>query len=60
MPLLKYFITVGTVLVVGLLAISAYLEPNPSETAARVTVAPTTATLLHFGPAIVPPLKTSK
>ena len=67
MPLLKYFITVGAVLTVGLLAINAYLEPTPSGTAARVAVAPTSATLLSFTPlvgaaqkAVNPALKTAR
>jgi len=67
MPLLKYFITIGTVLTLGLFAINAYLEPTPSGSAARVAVAPTSAALLHFGPAVVtsqkmvnPVLKTAK
>jgi hypothetical protein len=60
MPLLKYFLTVGTVLTVGLFVLSAYLDPAPSDAAARVSVAPTTATLLTFGPQVVPPLKKSK
>jgi hypothetical protein len=55
MPLLKYFLTVGTALTVGLFVLSAYLGPSSSDTAARVSVAPTTATLLVFGP---PPSKT--
>ena len=60
MPLLKYFLAVGTVLMVGLFAINAYLEPEPSDAAARVSVAPTTATLLTFGPALGPPAKNSR
>ena len=50
MPLFRYFITVGTVLTVGLFALSAYLEPVSSDAGARVSVAPTTATLLPFAP----------
>jgi hypothetical protein len=50
MPLLKYFLTVGTILTFGLFALNAYLEPASSDAAARVSVAPTTATLLYFGP----------
>ncbi len=50
MPLFRYFITVGTVLTVGLFALSAYLEPVSSDASARVSVAPTTATLLSFAP----------
>jgi hypothetical protein len=60
MPLLKYFLTVGVVLTVGLFAINAYLEPEPSDAAARVSVAPTTATLLTFGPPLGPPPKKSR
>lgn len=50
MPLFRYFITVGTILTVGLFALSAYLEPVSSDAGARVSVAPTTATLLSFAP----------
>jgi hypothetical protein len=50
MPLLKYFLTVGTVLTAGLLALSAYLEPQSSGVGARVSVTPTTASLVHVGP----------
>ena len=50
MPLFRYFITVGTVLTVGLFALSAYLEPASMVAGARVSVAPTTATLLSFAP----------
>jgi hypothetical protein len=67
MPLLKYFITIGTVLTLGLLAINAYLEPRPSGTAARVAVTSTAATLLNFAPVAIasqktanPALKTAK
>ena len=60
MPLFRYFITVGAALTVALFAISAYLEPAQSDAGARVSVAPTTATLLHFGPSVVPPQKKSK
>ncbi len=31
MPLLKYFIVVGTVLTFGLFALSTYLEPVPAQ-----------------------------
>jgi hypothetical protein len=57
MPLLKYFLTVGAVLMVGLFALNAYLEPEPSDAAAKVSVA---ATLLTFGTAPSPPPKKSK
>ena len=58
MPLLKYFVTVGIALTVGLLAVSAYLEPS-SQTA-KVSVTPTTASLLHFGAPPAPPPKKTK
>jgi len=48
MPLLRYFVTVGAVLIIGLYALSAYLEPAASVASARVSVAPTTASLLYF------------
>ncbi len=50
MPLLKYFLTVGTILTFGLIALNAYLEPVSSDAAARVSVVPTTASLLAFAP----------
>jgi len=52
MPLLKYFFTVGTILVFGLIALSAYLEPVSSDAAARVSVAPTTASLVYLAPTL--------
>jgi hypothetical protein len=60
MPLLRYFITVGTILTVGLFALSSYLEPLASEAGARVSVAPTTASLLYFGPQQVKTTQKSK
>jgi hypothetical protein len=54
MPLLKYVLTVSTALTLGLFALNAYLDPNSSDAAAKVSVAPTTATLLHFGPPLGP------
>jgi hypothetical protein len=50
MPLLRYFITVGIILTVGLFALSSYLEPVASDAGARVSVVPTTASLLYFAP----------
>jgi len=50
MPLFKYFLAVGTVLTLGLFALSAYLEPVKSVAGARVSVAPTTASLVYFAP----------
>jgi hypothetical protein len=60
MPLLRYFLTVGTILTAGLLALSAYLEPASRETAAKVAVAPTTASLLNFAAKPPDPVKSSK
>jgi hypothetical protein len=51
MPLFKYFVTVGAFLTVGLFALSAYLEPNSKDAAARVSVTPSTASLVLIGPA---------
>jgi hypothetical protein len=51
MPLLKYFLTVGAVLTLGLFALSAYLEPKTSAAGARVSVTPTTASLVTIAPA---------
>ncbi len=50
MPLFRYFITVGTVLTVSLFALNAYLEPISPSAGARVSVAPTTASLATFAP----------
>jgi len=51
MPLFKYFLTVGTVLTLGLFALSAYLEPVKSVAGARVSVAPITSSLVYLAPA---------
>jgi hypothetical protein len=51
MPLLKYFLIVGTILTAGLFALSAYFEPQASATGARVSVTPTTASLVAVAPA---------
>jgi hypothetical protein len=50
MPLFKYFVTVGAFLAVGLYALSAYLEPTSTDAAARVSVTPTTASLVYVAP----------
>jgi hypothetical protein len=50
MPLFKYFVTVGVLLTLGLFALSAYIEPTSSDAAARVSVTPTTASLVYVGP----------
>jgi hypothetical protein len=50
MPLFRYFVTVGTVLTVSLFALSAYLEPVSPNAGARVSVAPTAASLVYFAP----------
>ncbi len=52
MPLFRYFLAVGTVLAVGLVALSAYLEPQPSSAGARMSVSSKTTSLLYFGPAL--------
>jgi hypothetical protein len=59
MPLFKYFLTVGTVLAAGLFALSAYLEPTPREGAAKVSVGPTTTSLLYFAPTPTEPIHLS-
>jgi hypothetical protein len=51
MPLLKYFLIVGTILTAGLFALSAYFEPQASATGAHVSVTPTTASLVAIAPA---------
>jgi hypothetical protein len=50
MPLFRYFVTVGTILTASLFAISAYLEPISLDAGARVSVAPTTASLIYLAP----------
>jgi hypothetical protein len=60
MPLLKYFVTVGAALTIGLFAVSTYLEPASSSQTAKVSVTPTTASLLHFGAPPAPPPKKTK
>ena len=45
MPLLGYFLTVGTALIAALLAASPYFESKAPAAAARVSVNPTTASL---------------
>jgi hypothetical protein len=66
MPLLRFFVAVGGVLTIGLFALSAYLEPVASAAGARVSVAPTTSSLLAFNatqftpnPVKATPIKTS-
>jgi hypothetical protein len=49
MPLFKYFLTVGTLLIAVLLAGSSYFESKTPTAAARVSVNPTTASL-YFPP----------
>jgi hypothetical protein len=51
MPLFKYFVTVGAVLTLGLFALNAYLDPGSNDGAARVSVTPTTASLVLIAPA---------
>ncbi len=50
MLLLKYFLVIGTVLTLGLFALSTYLEPVPAQAPVRLSVAPTTATLVPLAP----------
>jgi hypothetical protein len=50
MPLLKYFVTVGVLLTLGLFALNAYLDPASTDGAARVSVTPTTASLVLIAP----------
>src|SRR5437763_4505308 len=58
MPLLRYFLVVGTILIAALLAASAYLESQVPQTAARVAVNPTTASL-YIPPAPANPVSTA-
>jgi hypothetical protein len=55
MPLLQYFVTIGAFLTAGLLALSAYLDPAASDAKARVSVAPTTASLIALAPSPIKP-----
>jgi hypothetical protein len=55
MPVLRYFVIVGAVLTAALFAASAYLESRTSTAAARVSVAPTTASL-YIPPARLQPV----
>jgi len=50
MPLFKYFVVVGAALTLGLFALSASLEPRPSDAAARAATSSVTSSLLYFGP----------
>jgi hypothetical protein len=59
MPLFKYFLTAGTILTAVLFALSAYLEPAPGERAAKLSVGPTTASLLYFAPTPSEPIRLS-
>ena len=54
MPFFGYFVTVGTVLTASLFALNAYLEPVSSDAGARVSVAPTTSSLIYFAPSPSP------
>ena len=54
MPLLRYLVTVGAVLTLGLVWLSAYLEPTSTDAAARLSVSPTTASVLYAGAAHKP------
>jgi hypothetical protein len=51
MPVLRFFVTVGAALTFGLFALSAYLEPVPTQSPVRISVSPTTATLITLAPA---------
>ena len=54
---MRYFLTVGTLLTAGLLVVSAYLEAQTTDAAARVSVTPTTASL-YIPPARPQPVST--
>jgi hypothetical protein len=51
MPLLRYFLAVGTTLTAAILAASTYLESQAPTAAAHISVAPTTASLYIPPPA---------
>ena len=51
MPILKYFLTVGSALTLGLIVLAAYLEPvTPAKIAnfAKITSAPTAASIVKL------------
>jgi hypothetical protein len=51
MPVIRYFVTVGALLTLGLVAPSAYLVPTSIDAAARASVSPITASLVYAGTA---------
>jgi hypothetical protein len=46
MPILGYFLAVGVALLLGLVALNAYVDPGRPDGAPQVSAAPTTASLL--------------
>jgi|KBSMisStandDraft_5_1062788.scaffolds.fasta_scaffold6688780_1 hypothetical protein len=48
MPLLRYFATVGAILILGLFALSAYLEPVATDAGARIQVGRTSSSIALF------------
>ena len=50
MPIIGYFLSVGMGLFLGLVALSAYLDPGVAERGAKLSMAPTTASVLSAKP----------
>ena len=55
MLILKYFLVVGTVLTLGLIALNAHLLPDGSKPLAAVMHSATTASLPTIAPNVPPP-----
>ena len=52
MPILGYFLSVGVALFLGLMALSATFDPGRPDGAPRLSMAPTTASLLPGRPPV--------
>jgi hypothetical protein len=50
MPVLKYFLTMGPALTLGLFLLSAYLGPAAPDSAAKVSKTVTTASIMKLEP----------
>ena len=46
MPIVEFLLCVGALLFFGLMGLNAWLEPGPPDGAAKLRLAPTTASLL--------------
>jgi hypothetical protein len=52
MPILGYFLSVGVALLLGLAALNAYVDPGRPDGTRRLSMAPTTASLLPGRPPV--------